>query len=545
MLFFSRWKTFFILGLVALGILFAAPNAMKPETRANLPTFMQKTINLGLDLQGGAHMLLEVDLSSVLQQALVNEKTGVQTELRDASLRPESVRITNGVVVGKMRRAEDQAAALDIVRTLSVPVDPSAIGSPRTTIVTAVGNDGFSVEITDAQIEFIRKRTIDQSIEVLRDRIDPSGTTEMTLVREGDDRILLQVPGAKNIDEIKAAINKTANLSFHLVHGDSNNERALRQAIETFNPENGEARLASIGTKYFPNQDGAGGLIVEESTRITGECLENSSPGVDPDRGNPIVNFKFNFRCSRLFGEMTARNIGRPFAVVLDGEIITAPNIRSAITGGRGYIEGSFTPDTASELSRLLNAGALPAKLLIVEERTVSAELGEASIRAGQVASVIGLLGVALFMWLSYGVRFGTIAILALATNIALIAAALTILGATLTLPGIAGIILTIGMAVDANVLIFERIREETYNGRPPVNAIETGYRRSLAPILDANITTLIAAITLYFVGSGPVRGFAVTLAIGIVTSVFTAVVFARLLTATWLRGTRPKTLPI
>jgi protein-export membrane protein SecD len=545
MLFFSRWKTIFILGLVALGILFAAPNAIKPDTRAKMPTLLQNTINLGLDLQGGAHMLLEVDLSSVLQQALVNERTGILTEFRDAGLRADNVRITNGVVVGKMRRAEDQAAALDLIRGLSVPVDPTQIGSPRTTIVNAVGSDGFSVEITDAQIEFIRKRTIDQSIEVLRDRIDPSGTTEMTLVREGDDRILLQVPGAKNIDEIKAAINKTANLAFHLVHADSNNERALRQAMETFDAESGDARLASIGTVYFPNQDGAGGLIVEESTRITGACLENSSPGVDPDQGNPIVNFKFNFRCSRLFGEMTARNIGRPFAVVLDGEIITAPNIRSAITGGRGYIEGSFTPDSASELSRLLNAGALPAKLLIVEERTVSAELGEASIRAGQVASVIGLLGVALFMWLSYGIRFGTIAVLALATNIILIAAALTILGATLTLPGIAGIILTIGMAVDANVLIFERIREETHNGRPPVNAIETGYRLSLAPILDANITTMIAAVTLYFVGSGPGRGFAVTLAIGIVMSVFTAVVFARLLTATWLRGTRPKTLPI
>ena len=544
MLFFSHWKTLFIVGLVVVGLLFAAPNAMKPDMRNSLPGWMQNTINLGLDLQGGAHMLLEVDLSSVLQQALVNERTGILTELRDAGLRANTVRIANGMVVGKMRRAEDQAAALDVVRAMSIPVDPTQIGSPKSTNVNVVGNDGFSVEITDAQIEATRKRMIDQSIEVLRDRIDPSGTTEMTLVREGEDRILLQVPGAKNIDEIKSAINKTANLSFHLVHQDSNNERALRQAMSTFDPETGEARLASIGTRYFPEQQG-GGLIVEESTRITGECLENSSPGVDPDQGNPIVNFKFNFRCSRLFGEMTAKNIGKPFAVVLDGEIITAPNIRSYITGGRGYIEGNFTPDSASELSRLLNAGALPAKLLIVEERTVSAELGEASIRAGQVASVIGLISVTMFMWLSYGIRFGTIANLALATNIALIAAALTILGATLTLPGIAGIILTIGMAVDANVLIFERIREETYNGRPPVNAIETGYRRSLAPILDANITTMIAAITLYFVGSGPVRGFAVTLAIGIVMSVFTAVVFARLLIATWLRGMRPKSLPI
>ena len=242
---------------------------------------------------------------------------------------------------------------------------------------------------------------------------------------------------------------------------------------------------------------------------------------------------------------MTAKNIGNRFAVILDDEIISAPNIRSVIAGGSGFIEGSFTSESARELSTLLNAGALPAKLNIVEERTVDPSLGADSIRAGKVASIIGLIGVGLFMWLSYGLRFGTIANLALATNIILIVGALTLFGSTLTLPGIAGIILTIGMAVDANVLIFERIREETYNGKTPINAIETGYKLSLEPILDANITTLIAAITLYFVGSGPVRGFAVTLAIGIVMSVFTAVVFARLLTATWLRGNRPKTLPI
>ena len=257
------------------------------------------------------------------------------------------------------------------------------------------------------------------------------------------------------------------------------------------------------------------------------------------------MNFSFNVACATEFGRMTARNINKSFAVVLDGEIITAPDIRSAITGGSGFIEGGFTMESARDLSLLLNAGALPAKLTIVEERTVDPSLGADSIRAGKVASVIGLMGVALFMWLSYGLRFGTIANLALTTNIILIAAALSLFGSTLTLPGIAGIILTIGMAVDANVLIFERIREETYNGKTPINAIQTGYERSMAPILDANITTLIAAITLYFVGSGPVRGFAVTLAVGIVMSVFTAVIFARLLTATWLRGKRPKSLPI
>jgi len=287
-------------------------------------------------------------------------------------------------------------------------------------------------------------------------------------------------------------------------------------------------------------------LIVVERTRITGECLSSAKEGLHPENNYPIMNFKFNNRCANLFGKLTSENVGKRFAVVLNDEIITAPNIRTAITGGSGFIEGGFdSVNEARELALLINAGALPAKLDIVEERTVGAELGQDAINAGKIASIIGLTGVALFMWLSYGLRFGTIANMALGTNIILIAGALSVLGSTLTLPGIAGIILTIGMAVDANVLIFERIREEAHNGRPPVNAIETGYRRSFAPILDANITTLIAAITLYFVGSGPVRGFAVTLAIGIVMSVFTAVVFARLITATWLRGTRPKTLPI
>ena len=546
MLFFSRWKTLFILGLVAVGLVLAAPNAMNEQQRAAMPAFAQKTINLGLDLQGGAHMLLEVDLSSVLSQAIGNEIRGIRESFRDERISAQ-VRPRDGVIIGKLRNPADMDRALEVLGDMSIAVDPTTIGGPRTTTFTQVNADTFRVEITDAQIESIRARTINQSIEVLRDRIDPTGTMELTLVREGDERILLQVPGVDDTASIKNVINTTANLTFNLVHPDSANEEIIRIAAESYDPLEGTSNTPTVGTAYYPYEPGqrGGGLIVQDSTRITGECLENASPGVHPDRGDPIVNFNFNFRCARLFGEMTAKNRGRQFAVILDNEIVTAPTIQSAITGGRGFIEGSFTADSASELSRFLNAGALPAKLLIVEERTVSAELGEASIRAGQVASVIGLVCVAFFMLFSYGLRFGTIAILALATNIALIAAALTLLGATLTLPGIAGIILTIGMAVDANVLIFERIREETHNGRPPVNAIETGYRRSLAPILDANITTLIAAVTLYFVGSGPVRGFAVTLAIGIVTSVFTAVVFARLLTATWLRGSRPKTLPI
>lgn len=542
MLFFSRSKIFMICGAVLLGLLLAIPNVLSEDRRENFPDAFSRTINLGLDLQGGAHMLLEVDLSSILSQALINERTAINDAFRRADDRPrtEFVRVDGNDILARMRSAEDADKAMPLLQALSLPVDPTQIGSAKTTRVERESDRNIRVTITDENIEFIRKQTIQKSIGVLGRRIDPNGNLELILAPEGDRRILLQVPGAQNIDEIKDRINKSANLSFHLVNEkDSTNQQALSVAMET-------GRVAA-GDIYLPfsAEQGGGGLILAERTRITGDCLKNSSAAPHPEASGAIVNFSFNVACATEFGRMTARNINKRFAVVLDGEIITAPNIRSAITGGSGYIEGGFTMASARDLSLLLNAGALPAKLTIVEERTVDPSLGADSIRAGKVASAIGLFGVAIFMWLSYGLRFGTIANLALTTNIILIAAALSLFGSTLTLPGIAGIILTIGMAVDANVLIFERIREETYNGKTPINAIETGYKRSMAPILDANITTLIAAVTLYFVGSGPVRGFAVTLAIGIVMSVFTAVIFARLLTATWLRGKRPKTLPI
>jgi len=542
MLFFSRSKIIMIVGAVLLGLLLAIPNGLKEDTRNSLPGAFQRTINLGLDLQGGAHMLLEVDLSSIVTQALANERSAITDAIRRSDDRPrtEFVRVDGESLLVRLRSKADADKAIPIIQGIAQPIDPSQIGSDKTVSISRESDQNIRVSITPENIEFIRKQTIEKSIGVLRRRIDPNGNLELTLAPEGDKRILLQVPGAQNIDDIKERINKSANLSFHLVNEkDSTNEQAMRVAYES-------GRVAA-GDIYYPfgEEQGPGGLIVDERTRITGDCLKNSSAGPHPEAGGAVVNFSFNVACATEFGRMTAQNINKRFAVVLDKEIITAPNIRSAITGGSGFIEGGFTMQSAQELSLLLNAGALPAKLEIVEERTVDPSLGADSIRAGKVASVIGLLGVALFMWLSYGLRFGTIANMALTTNIILIAAALSLFGSTLTLPGIAGIILTIGMAVDANVLIFERIREETYNGKTPINAIETGYKRSMAPILDANITTLIAAITLYFVGSGPVRGFAVTLAIGIVMSVFTAVIFARLLTATWLRGKRPKTLPI
>lgn len=534
MLYFARWKIIAITLALILASFIALPNVLSPDVREDMPGFMPRdTINLGLDLQGGAHMLLEVDVAEVIAQTVANERDSINAALREARIRTTPLAIQNGGVVGRFTKAEDVEAGMAAVRSTSSAINAGSIGGDKTTEVTQVDALSFRVEPTEANIEDIVARTIDQSIGVLRKRIDPTGTTEMTLAREGNDRILLQIPGAKNVTEIKEVIGTSANMTFHLVVEAS--EAEIRRAVDT-----GNTRPRQI-LRY--HQDGYP-MILEERPVVTGNELTRAQGQLDQD-GRPVVGFVFNTKGARAFGKITTEHLGERFAVVLDDVIISAPTMRVPILGGSGVIEGGFTIDTAGDLAELLNAGALPAKLVIVEERTVGAELGEDSIKAGRIAAMIGLVGVAIFMFLMYGFRFGLFANLALTFNIILIAAALSVMGATLTLPGIAGIILTIGMAVDANVLIFERIREEHANGRPPLNAIDTGYRLSLAPILDANITTLIAALTLYFVGSGPIRGFAVTLAIGIVMSVFTAIVVARLFTAIWHKRARPKTLPI
>ena len=534
MLYFSKWKIIAIFGALFISLLVAMPNVLSENQRAALPGFLpQDTINLGLDLQGGAHMLLEVDIPDVKARVLENELESVKVVLRDPRIRYSNLESDGEEVTGRISDPDRFEEGFALIESMSVPLSQTP-GAKDTLNVERVGETSFRLDLTEDYIQDLTDRTIEQSIDVLRTRIDPTGTTEMTLAKEGDGRILLQVPGAKNIDEIKAAIEKTANMSFHLVYNNSNDD--LRQALTS-------GRVPP-GTKMLLHEDGTP-IIIFNRPEVTGADLKSSSEGIHPTGGYPIVNFTFNAKGARDFGKTTTDHVGERFAVVLDEVVISAPRINGAILGGSGFIEGNFTIETARDLSLLLNAGALPAKLVITEERTVGASLGQDSINAGKVAAIIGLLGVAAFMFLMYGFRFGLFANLALTFNIILIAASLSIMGATLTLPGIAGIILTIGMAVDANVLIFERIREEAANGRPPMNAIQKGYELSIPSILDANITTLIAALTLYFVGSGPIRGFAVTLAIGIVMSVFTAVVVARLFTVLWLRRTKPKNLPI
>lgn len=551
MLHFSKWKIISICLTLLLGLMFALPNVIGEPGREKLPGFMPtSTLNLGLDLQGGAHLLLETDLEQVLGLELERLDNAVRDKLSDRENRVRTRKVTQNVkersITVSLRDAADSDRAEAVLNTMIEPIEAGSLTGGNNLTVRRAGSGLFELQYTEDKVTAIIEETIEKTRTVLRNRIDPTGTREMTIAKEGDDRILLQIPGvdAAELAIIKERINKTANLAFHMVDPSTDDAETMRLVSEGSNPP--------IGTLFFKGatlgEESGPTMIVERRTVVTGEELVKANDGVHPTQQNQrVVNFEFNISGARKFGRVTADpdNLGRRFAIVLDNQIISAPRINTPILGGKGYIEGNFTQQSAGELSLLLNAGALPAKLKIVEERTVGAELGADSIRAGKVALILGMIGVVAFMWLAYGFRFGTFANLALAFNIILIVAALSFLGATLTLPGIAGIILTIGMAVDANVLIFERIREEQANGRPPINAIDTGYRLSLAPILDANVTTLIAAVTLYFVGSGPVRGFAVTLAIGIVMSVFTAVVVARLITSVWLRRSRPKTLPI
>ncbi|MEM8853922.1 MAG: protein translocase subunit SecD, partial [Pseudomonadota bacterium] len=387
-------------------------------------------------------------------------------------------------------------------------------------------SDGLSTRI---------RSIVDQSIEVVRRRIDELGTTEPNIQREGEDRILVEAPGG-NPEQLKGLVGTTAQLTFHLVDTSMSGE----QAMQTRPPAGTMVLMTSEDDEIEPLRP----YVLEESPLLTGEDLVDAQPAFEQQTNEPVVTFRLTTSGARRFGEVTSQFVGRPFAIVLDQEIISAPVIREPITGGSGQISGSFSVQSANDLSILLRAGALPAGLTLVEERTVGPGLGADSIAAGEMAALVAAVLVAISMILVYGL-FGVFANLALITNIILILGLLSLLGATLTLPGIAGIVLTMGMAVDANVLIYERIREEGRNGRTPILAIDTGFSRAFGTILDANITTLIAAVILFQLGSGPIRGFAVTLAIGILTTVFTAFLFTRLMVALWVRRRRPTAIPV
>ncbi len=535
MLFFTRWKAAAILLTALVVCLFALPNFFSDNIAKNWPTLARSHIVLGLDLQGGSSLLLEVDTNAVRKERLQGIADDVLRILRQARI-PFTGRAIHGKSVEvRITRESDIDTALGKLRELSQPLS-GILGSSGQRSIDVTENGGLiTLTPSDAATTERIHQAVDQSIEIIGRRVNGYGQTEPTIQREGGDRILVQVPGLQDPSELKNLLGKMAKLDFRMV----DQSMTVEQAIATHPPADSEILNGEGGQKY----------LIEKRVLVSGGDLTDAQPGFDQN-GQPIVTFRFNSTGARKFAEATQQNVGKPFAIVLDNEVISAPVIREPILGGSGQISGNFTVEQVKLLAIQLRAGALPAPLTVVQERTVGPGLGQDSINAGEHAAYVGAALVIIFMFVTYGL-FGLFANIAVAINVGMIFGSLSILGlltggnATLTLPGIAGIVLTVGIAVDSNVLIYERIREEVRAGRTAINAIDAGFSRALATILDSNITTFIAAAVLFYIGTGPVRGFALTLGIGILTSLFTAFTLTRLIMAYWVRMWRPRTVPI
>ncbi|WP_029004540.1 protein translocase subunit SecD [Azorhizobium doebereinerae] len=535
MLHFSRLKTALILVVTALGILFAVPNLLPASVLQHLPSWLASShVTLGLDLQGGSHILLEVDAAALKKERADQVRDDVRRVLREQKIGYSGLTVRDTSIQVRLRDANDTQAAVTELRKLATPITNSVLGSStgETDITVSSGADGqITVSLTDAGINARIRSAVDQSIEIIRRRIDQLGTVEPTIQRQGADRILVQVPGLQDPQRLKALLGQTAKLSFRMV----DQSMSPQQAMETRPPAESDVLQSSDGVPY----------LVEKQVRVSGEDLVDAQPGFDQTSRQPIVSFRFNNNGARRFAATTQDAVGRPFAIVLDNQVISAPVIREPILGGSGQISGSFTVQQANDLAILLRAGALPAPLKVVEERTVGPSLGQDSIQAGKTAAFVAAALVAVFMLAVYGL-FGLFALIALAVHVTLMFALQSLLGATLTLPGIAGVVLTIGMAVDSNVVIFERIRDEAREGRSAIAAIDKGFSFALGTILDANLTSLATAVILFLLGgSGPVRGFAVTYILGLLTTVFTAYTLTRLMIAWWVKWQRPAKLPI
>ncbi len=533
MLYFTRWKAAAIV-LTALFIcLFAVPNFLPEKMVASWPKWAQRHVVLGLDLQGGSHILLEVDTKAVRKEMLETLRDDMRRVLREARIGYTGLVVRGNSVEVRIRENSSADQALEKLRTLSQPLGGilSATGQRNIDITNDAGGL-IRLTLTDPAIVERVRQSVDQSIQIIERRVNELGTVEPLIQREGTDRILVQVPGLQDPTRLKQLLGKTAKLDFRMVDSNGSAEQAVQGRVP---PE--DDLLYSASQPKTP-------YLIEKRVVVSGGDLTDAQPGFDQRTSEPIVTFRFNTSGSRKFAQATQENVGKPFAIVLDNEVISAPVIREPILGGSGQISGSFTVQSANDLAILLRAGALPAPLTIIEERTVGPGLGADSIAKGKISSYVGALMVIVFMLATYGL-FGLFANIAVAINVAMIFGVLSMLGATLTLPGIAGIVLTVGIAVDSNVLIYERIREEVRGGRTPINAIDAGFSRALATILDSNITTFIAAAVLFYIGTGPVRGFAVTLGIGIITTVFTAFTLTRLIVATWVRWRRPQRVPI
>lgn len=532
MLTLSRWKVLLVVLSMVLGVLFALPNALPKEVRDDLPGFLpKKTLNLGLDLQGGSYLLLEVDIAALRSERLTNTLEDVRTQLREARIAHSDLRVLNGGVTVRITEPGQVNEATRLLRDNIGSALQGVVGG-RDVRVSTEADQRIRLEFVPEAMEAEAKRAVDQSIEIIRRRIDELGTREPSITRQGSNRIVVAAPGESDPEKLKAILGRTAKLTFHMVN-------------ETADIAAAQAGRVPPGSMLLQGDDFQPVYVVQRRALVTGEMLTDAQAGFDPLTNRPVVNFRFNGQGTRRFGDATTQNVGRRFAIVLDNQVISAPSINEPITGGSGQISGNFTVESANELAILLRAGALPTRLNVEEQRTVGAELGADAIAAGQISAIGAFVLVLVFMVLSYGFVFGGVSIAALLVNGLLIVAAMSATQATLTLPGIAGLILTLAVAVDANVLIYERIRDEMRAGRTVIAAMDAGFSRAMSTILDANITNLGAAVIMFSLGAGPVKGFAWTLSIGVFTSVFTAVLITQVLLALWFRTFRPKTLPI
>ena len=534
MLYFTRWKATAIILTAFVVCLFAVPNFLPEKMVQSWPKWAQRHIVLGLDLQGGSHILLEVDTNAVRKEKLEAVRDDVRRVLRDARVGYTGLVVRGNSVEVRIREGSNFDQAVDKLRELSQPLG-GILGSStgqRTLDVTTEAGSLVRLTVTEPAILERVRQSVEQSIQIIERRVNELGTVEPLIQRQGVDRILVQVPGLQDPTRLKELLGKTAKLDFRMVDVSIPAEQALQGRV----PPDSEILYGTTvpRTPY----------LVEKRILVSGSDLTDAQPGFDQRTNEPIVSFRFNTSGARKFAQVTQENVGKPFAIILDNQVISAPVIREPILGGSGQISGSFTVESDNDLAILLRAGALPAPLTIIEERTVGPGLGQDSIAKGKLSSYVGAAMVIAFMLVTYGL-FGLFANIAVAINVAMIFGILSLLNATLTLPGITGIVLTVGIAVDSNVLIYERIREEVRGGRTPINAIDAGFSRALATILDSNITTFIAAAVLFYIGTGPVRGFAVTLGIGIITTVFTAFTLTRLIVAYWVRWRRPQRVPI
>lgn len=533
MLNFPRWRVIAILAAILLAALLAIPNIVSPVWQEKLRAWNLHPITLGLDLQGGSNVLLEVDRADLVDKLTRQLASDVRSTMRDAKIGYSGLTRSGDTVRVRVSKPEDADKADAELKKLLNPLESGLFGAGNQVNLFDLSRDGqqFAFTISPKGLDAKIALAVSQSLRIVENRVNALGTAEPVIQQQGKDRIVVQLPGVQNPDQVKSVIGRTAKLTFQLVC----------EAQPTGQGQNPPQDCAAVPLKDDPNRD----LWVQTSSRATVDGADLVDARGSFDQNNrPVVSFRFNTKGAERFAKLTRDNVGRPFAIILDDKVVSSPVINEPILGGSGQISGNFTPQETNDLAVVLRSGALPAKLTIVEERTVGPSLGSDSIRAGLIASAIGLVLVLIFMVVGYGL-FGIFANIALLVNLLSIIALMSFFGFTLTLPGIAGIVLTMGMAVDSNVLIYERIREEWRNGRSALSAIETGFKAALGTIWDANLTTLVAALALFGVGSGPIRGFAVTLFIGILTTMFTAFTLTQLIVATWVKWKRPKEVPL